>query len=390
MKGKIRITNNKPSALLPSLGEVFGLLSLPSSLSDFALNIAQENQLPLPVDRKTLTLAKKSSVKIDTARKIIRFVASHIPYGERGESPFEFFNSDFRKLARQASREPGNSGVWRMSLWGYNKADPDSFPLTKTFILKRCDAEAELFERCRTSDHKLDVSVEIYAREVLIDQMSVEAALREVLKTLDVSPREISKATATTMVRLYLDFFLWVLAYAEKDLIDFYVCETGYQDPTLLKEGIFGQILPVLNDGKYCTPLDSLFDRWRHRVAEKIFDEMKPFSWRKLASFMPAPTCSSRLASDTDKDKILKNKYRELASWRSGKVVPSEQKLRGFIGKLFPPGREQEWCFWTAQVAIAMNRLYKEIEQLTVFPNDEVVEFFAKYKNYRHAVEVQP
>lgn len=386
MKRKVRIANYKPSPLLPSLGEALGLLTLPSSLSDFALDIAQEKQLPLPVDRKTLTFAKKNPVKVDTARKIIRFIASHGPHSERGESPLAFFNSEFRRLHRQARNEPGNSGLWRVSLWGYNKANPDGFPGTKAFILKRCDAEAELFERCRKSDRKIDVSVEVYARETLVDQGSVEAALRDVLEKDPDTVGAISKTTVATMVRLYLDFFLWVMAYAEKDLIEFYVSETNDADPALHETGVFLPMLPGITNGKYCAPLGRLLDHWRHRLAEKQFKQTRPLSWRKFAALLPDPTRSSRKISDTCEQKTVNNKYREMAAWRSGKVVPSEEKIRGFIGNILPPCQEQEWLYWLVQVAVAMNRLYQKIDRMKVFTGVEAVGFFQQYKHYRQIV----
>ncbi|GAB4167316.1 MAG: hypothetical protein Tsb0017_08960 [Geothermobacteraceae bacterium] len=386
MKRKVRIANHKPSPLLPSLEETLGLLALPSSLSDFALNIAQEKQLPLPVDRKTLTYAKKKPVKVDTARKILRFIANHGPHCERGESPLAFFNSEFRRLARQASKEPGNSGLWRVWLYGHNKSDPEGFPRTKNFILKRCDAEAELFERSQISDQKLEVPVEVYVQETLVDQRSIEAALRDVLEKNPNKVHAISKTTAATMVRLYLDFFLWIMAWAEKDLIEFYVSETNDTDPALHETGVILPMLPRISNGEYCTPLDSLLDHWRHRIAEKLFNQSKPLSWRKFSAFLPDPTRSSRKMSDTCDLRTINNKYREMAAWRSGKVVPSEEKLRGFIGNLLPPCREQEWFFWLAQVAVAMNRLYQEIDQSRVFTEDEIVGFFQQYKDYRQVV----
>ncbi len=148
-------------------------------------------------------------------------------------------------------------------------------------------------------------------------------------------------------------------------------------------------ILPSFNNEKYCAPFGKLLDRWRHRIAVKLLKEDKPISWREFAQFLPDPIRSSRKKSDTCEAKTMNNKYREMAAWRTGNVVPSEEKLRGFINNFLPPCREQEWFFWLAQVAIALNRPYHKIDHLCVFTGDEIVVFFDDYKRYRLAVRTK-
>lgn len=385
LKRKVSIAKSRPSPLLPPVEDLLGLLELPSNLSDFALDIAGEKNLPLPVDRKTLTFAKSNSVKIATARKIVRFVVGHLPYVEFGENPLTFFNSDFRRLARRVSKYPGNGELWRCLLWGYNKADPSGFPETKAFLRARCVAEFQLFESCKGSESVIEICVEVYSRETLVDKEQIKAALRDISESNDIN-KKISKISVEFLVRNYFDFYLFLMAYIERDLVDCYISETKDDDQVIMDEGVFRTILPSFDNGKYSVPLGKLLDRWRHGIALKLRQKDQPFGWREFAQFLPDPIRSDLKKSDTCKVRTMNNKYRELAAWRSGVVVPSEEKLRGFIENLLPLCRQREWFFWGAQAAIAMNRLYWKIDQMNVFTGAEIIGFFADYNRYRLAV----
>lgn len=318
---------------------------------------------------------------------IFRFVLESSPDFVRCDSLFTFFDFEFRKELRSFVKYPSNGMLWKIWLLGLERSNFTGFSGTKSFLRGRAAAELDLFEKAKVSKNKVAVCVDVYTKVTMVDASLIKMAMDELVSNIDVSPRRITKNTAEFAIRHHLDFYFWFIAYADRDITEYYLAHAINEDQAEAELGVFQNILPSKKGGKYITPINSLFNRWRSSVALKVLGKERPFNWSQLSQFLPDPIFSNTKKSDVCEEKIKKNKYRELASWRSGKVIPSDEKLQGFIDNLLPLCRQRQWFFWYAKAAIGMNQLFFEIEKSKVFSEDELINIFQDFNRYHSAAK---
>ena len=378
---KINFNIDRKSPLLPPLKNIYKLMGEPYGINELALYTAKKEGIDIPINKKTL---KKSEEK-GISRKKALIVLDFLVKGSFRKKWFSFFSVGDRKLINTASKYKGNGTEWSIFLLNLEKNSIDTdFPKTKEFLKIRVQAEQHLFEECKKNNLNIKVIEGIYKKNFLIDESLIKKFVLKLCTEKESFNIDLSQSSINFLIRFYLDFFFWLLAYIENDLENAIKNYLDNKDRKKIEdEGIFLNILPKIDNGKYIPPIEQLFNRWRFAISTKVFKKNQIMSWSEFSTFLPDPINSNRKVTEINMDVINSNKYRELCSWRSGKVVPSDEKLQGFIDNLLPVCREREWWFWSTRIAVAINMLYFELRDDSVFEKCNIVDYFQLFENYR-------
>lgn len=293
----------------------------------------------LPISRSSWFELFKTGVGYPTAKKFINWL---IPlYSEL------FSRADLvtRKLIARGMREPSVAGKWLSFVAGIRSSKAYQQPNVAAehqvfidFILERCNTESAMRNEIRVlaDNKKLDKqdAIGIFNRILpylhqftLIPATELEAFQNSLLI---ISSENLStEDTISGLIKAYCfmlqDFYLSLFASYEVG------CVLTYTDNKMdlrIKKGLMCRAITrcALNAVDE-TGKNTFFGELLEEIGDVISKNLKDFSFREMASYIPLNTDESNPSAESDSDRC----YNTFKSWRKGKEVPSLERLEKFI-----------------------------------------------------------
>jgi len=287
----------------------------------------------------------------------------------------------------QAGGRYFNFGRWRSFLLGmpFNETDNPELIQAIRFLNERIEQEVERYDfwkkvsESQLNDEEKQKALEddLFSRLLLPDSFSEWLKSDTTILVAWEKNRPTDASLAQLDLLVQMDFIFSFLAHLEKGIIHY--LRNQLQRPLLWlpdcgQAGMMYWVLPRMEKGKVITPLAQFLDGMRH-----LFDKsQEPIPWKKMAKYIPVP--ETVMAEGN----MAENQIDAMKKWRKSKILPSADRLTGFIDSFTADPDERRCLLYLSHISVALTKLYQhQVKTLQKFHiGDTDVLVISAYQHY--------